>query len=277
MNRQKIPQHPLLNKSGQKVRFDIQDWGNASSYDFLKAHRHSFHEVLVFEKGKAQHDIDFTTYAGKTGQIHFVASDNVHLLIREENSKGFSILFTDDYFSDDIIGQLPFYSSNPFIQLDNRSFKTFLELATLLRTEIDNSSALSERLINAYANTLMLLLLKSNSKDFQIANNQSEHILHFKKFIKEKYKQHLTVGQYAELICISSKHLIELCKTQTGKTPMKLIQEHVISEAKRLFYHTKMTVKEVAYELNFDTPASFSKYFKSATGHAPAIYRKSER
>jgi AraC family transcriptional activator of pobA len=277
MNKKKIPQHPLLNKSGQKVRFDIQDWENASSYDFLKAHRHSFHEVLIFEKGKAQHDIDFATFEGKAGHIHFVASENVHLLVREENSKGFSILFTDDYFSKDIIEQLPFYSPQPVIQLDKTSFKSFLQLVNLVKMEFNNTSSLSEKLIHSYSYALMLLLLKSNPNDFQVGNNQTEYIQQFKKLIKENYKQHYTVEKYAELISISPKHLIELCKTQTGKTPLKLIQEHVISEAKRLFYHTKMTVKEVAYELNFDTPASFSKYFKSATGHSPSIYRKEDK
>ncbi len=279
MNKQKISQHPLLNKSGQKVRFDIQDWGNVSTYDFLKAHRHFFHEILVFEKGKAQHDIDFKTFEGKKGQIHFVHSDNVHLLVRAENSQGFSILFTADYFNGEIIEQLPFYSTKPFRQLDKPTFKTFLQLVKLIREETDGQSVVSDKLIYCYANSLMLLLLKNtaDSTGCQKSNYQTEYIQTFRKLIKENFKQHFTVEKYAELTGISPKHLIDLCKTQTGKTPLKLIQEHIIIEAKRLFYYTKKTIKEVAYELHFDTPASFSKYFKSATGHAPSIYRKKGR
>lgn len=279
MNKQKIPQHPLLSTSGKKVRFDIQDWGSVSNYNYLKAHRHSFYEILVFEKGKAQHDIDFSTYEGKPGQIHFVASDNVHLLLRSENSKGFSILFTLEYFGSEIVEKLPFYSTNPVVHLDKSTFVTFLQLVKFIRDEAKNPSVTSDKLIHSFANSLMLLLLKfaPDPKGDNNSTNQTEHIQTFKKLIKENYLQHFTVEKYAELTGISSKHLIDICKTQTGKTPLKLIQEHVISEAKRLFYHTRMTVKDVAYELNFDTPASFSKYFKSATGHSPSIYRKEDR
>lgn len=279
MNKQKIPQYPLVNQSGQKVRFDIQEWGNVSTYDFVKAHRHSFHEILVFEKGEALHDIDFQTFEGKKGQIHFVHSDNVHHLVRAKNSQGFSILFTADYFSGEIIEQLPFYSVKPFMQLDKSTFKTFLQLVKFIRKEMDARSAVSEKLIGSYANSMMLLLLKdtADSGNRQASNYQATYVQTFKKLVKENFNQRLTVEKYAELIGISPKHLIELCKTHTGKTPLKLIQEHTIVEAKRLFYYTQKTVKEVAYELQFDSPASFSKYFKSVTGQAPSLYRKKDR
>lgn len=276
MNSQRIPQHPLLSKSGQAVRFDIRDWGQWSAYDHQLPHRHSFHEILFFTAGNASHEIDFATYQGTAGQIHFVASDNVHLLSREQNCQGFSILFSVDYFSEALIGQLPFYSARPFVQPEEQTFRTIIGLVDLIRVERVTSSIVSNQLVHAYAEAMILLLVKSmiNLEEPKGASHSTEYILTFRKLIKENYKQHFTVEKYAELICISPKHLTELCKTETGKTPLKLIREQVISEAKRLFYHTKMSVKEVAYSLNFETPAGFSKYFKAATGHAPSFYKR---
>ena len=84
----------------------------------------------------------------------------------------------------------------------------------------------------------------------------------------------MNVNDYAERLHISPKHLIDLCKKNTGKTPLQLIKEYTVAEAKRLLYNTGLTIKEVAYELNFDDPANFSKYFKSVCGYSPANYRR---
>lgn len=278
MNTVTIPRHPLRNKAGHQVRFDIQDWGEAATYDFLKAHRHSFCEILVFEKGKAQHDIDFSLFSAGPKQVHFVASDSVHLLVREADSKGYSILFTPDYFDSDLLAALPFTTTTPFLKLSNVDFKTFRDTVLLIRKEIDNQGLLSEKIVHNLACSLMLLLARLSSQQaVQLQSSQSEYIQQFKRLIKEHYKQHYKVEQYAELLHISAKHLIACCKSDTGKTPLKHIHEQVTGEAKRLFYYTRMTVKEVAYALNFDTPAGFSKYFKSVTGHSPSVYRREER
>lgn len=276
MTQDKIPQHHLLHPSGKHISFDIQDWGNDSNYDYLQAHRHHFYEILVFAEGTAQHDIDFYTFSAQSGQLHFVSSDNVHLLIRDKLSIGFSIVFTADYFAQEVILQLPFLSSQPFLHLTSSEFEQTQIIIQLIRNELNTFNKPSDALQHALANSLMLLLVKIASQQLAevTPSNQSEHLRHFKRLIAEHYKQHWSVEKYASLISISPKHLIDICNKQTGKTPLKLIQEQVISEAKRFLYHTKMTVKEIGYELNFDNPASFSKYFKSATGYSPLIYRQ---
>lgn len=279
MPKEKIPQHPLLNHQQQEVRFDIQDWGAPSNYDFLSAHRHHFYEILVFEKGKAQHDIDFSTHHAVAGTVHFVASENVHVLVRAKDSQGFSIVFTPDYFDAALLGSLPFNSASPAIQLSRPAFGKVLQVVRLLREEFSQSATQSGPLIHALATSLLLLLAKGSAgaQTTTPATHAGDHLQRFRQLVKEKYKSHLTVAEYAGIIGLTPKHLIELCKAQTGQTPLKIIREQVVSEAKRLFYHTRLSVKEVAYELGFDDPASFSKYFKLATGHAPALYRKAAR
>lgn len=85
IDKPKIPQFNLQNDTGQFVDFHIMLWGNKEqNYDFEKPHRHNFNEVLFFNQGGGTHDIDFTTYQIQNQSIHFVASDNVHLVLREK-------------------------------------------------------------------------------------------------------------------------------------------------------------------------------------------------
>lgn len=80
------------------------------------------------------------------------------------------------------------------------------------------------------------------------------------------------VQDYAEILCVSDKHLNEIVKRQTGKSASTLIYRQLITEAKRLL-NSGLTVKEVGFELKFDDPAHFSKFFKTQTGSSPSDFR----
>jgi len=271
-----IPQHPLRNKAGEAVAFDWLTWGTVHNYDFLKAHRHQFHEIFFFESGVARHDIDFQTYDALPGAIHFVASDNVHLVLREPGSTGFSLMFTTDYFSDELIAQLPFSKSSPVLQLETEDFQTVNALAQSIRREHESGAPLSDKIVKSLMEALMLQLVRIYQQKTHLppASGLPEHLQTFRQLVREQYREHVSVEAYADTMGITAKHLIDLCKKHLGKTPLKFIQEYTVCEAKRLLFHTNSSIKEIAYALNFDDPANFSKYFKANTGYTPATYRK---
>ena len=55
----------------------------------------------------------------------------------------------------------------------------------------------------------------------------------------------------------------------------EFIQKRLLLESKRLLYYSRLTVKEVAYELNFKEPAHFSNFFKKETGDYPLNFLNS--
>lgn len=274
-----IPQHELRNSKGEVVNFDLIQWGTVQNYNYERPHRHHFHEILVFENGGGRHDIDFDTYTAHAGSVHFVGCDSVHMLLRDKESAGYSLLFTADYLPTLLIEQLPFSKTKPVLQLDTDVFDKVRQITNQIKAELESNEPHKARMIQLLMESLLLCLLRIYSDE----NNREEqavlpsHISQFRQLIKQRYKEHLSVEGYASLLNISAKHLIDICKKHTGKTPLKQIQDHMASEAKKLLYHTPLSVKEVAYELNFDEPANFSKYFKAATGYTPAEYRKGIR
>lgn len=274
--RQPIPQHDLLSEAGATLEFGLAEWGSASKYNFETAHRHNFHELLIFEKGGGRHDIDFRTYEAKKGAVHFVASDNVHLMMRDKDSKGISFQFTTDYFPQELIAQLPFSKTTQVLQLSSAEFRHVSNISKQIREEYAAGKPYYERIIRSHMQALMLFLLRiyQDHNPEMDMSTLPEHLISFMQLIKERCTEHLTVEQYAEKLNISAKHLIDLSKKHTGKTPLQHIREYMITEAKRLLYNTALSVKEIAYKLNFDEPANFSKYFKSVSGYTPLAYRK---
>ncbi len=53
----------------------------------------------------------------------------------------------------------------------------------------------------------------------------------------------------------------------------EIINGQIVAEAKRFLQFSSNTVKEIAYELNFNTPEQFSHFFKKNTTMSPADYR----
>ena len=273
-----IPQHALRNGSGQLVDFDLVRWGQVQGYDFHHAHRHAFHEMLFFEQGGGRHDIDFNTYTAETGAVHFVASDNVHLLLRDVGSAGYSILFTEDYLPGGLVELLPFSKAVPVLELDGEEFGRVNGLAKEIGAELAHPGMYSDRMIRTLMETLVLHLVRVHQRVRPVVEEGLPgHVVAFKQLVRQGGGPHDTVEAYAGRLGISTKHLIELCKRHTGKTPLKLIQEHVVAEAKKQLFHTDLSVKEIAYGLHFDEPGNFSKYFKALTGYTPVAYRRGIR
>ena len=72
----------------------------------------------------------------------------------------------------------------------------------------------------------------------------------------------------------SPKTLSNLFSKNNGPSPLQVIKARIIQEAKRLLQYTDNSTKEIAYELGFDDPASFSRFFKDNVGESPTNYKK---
>ncbi|UFH57838.1 AraC family transcriptional regulator [Spirosoma sp. KNUC1025] len=84
-----------------------------------------------------------------------------------------------------------------------------------------------------------------------------------------------TVGYMANQLSLSPTYLSNLLKTLTGQSPQQHIHERLINQAKELLSTSRLSVSEIAYELGFGHPQSFSKLFKSKTSSSPLEFRHS--
>ncbi|MBU2940803.1 AraC family transcriptional regulator [Lacinutrix sp. C3R15] len=84
-----------------------------------------------------------------------------------------------------------------------------------------------------------------------------------------------TVIQIANDLNLSPNYLSSLLKINSGQSTQQHIQNKIIEKAKEKLSTTELSVSEIAFELGFEYPASFSKLFKSKTNVSPIAFRQS--
>ncbi|WPR73981.1 helix-turn-helix transcriptional regulator [Algoriphagus sp. NG3] len=84
-----------------------------------------------------------------------------------------------------------------------------------------------------------------------------------------------TVQFVADSLNVSPNYLSSSLKSFTGQSTQSYIHEKLIEKAKERLSTTALSVSEIAYELGFEHPQSFSKLFKSKTNLSPLAFRQS--
>jgi AraC-like DNA-binding protein len=84
-------------------------------------------------------------------------------------------------------------------------------------------------------------------------------------------------SDYASKLNVSLGYLNESIKKATGSPVSYWIQQEILSEAKRLLYHSDVDVKQIASELGYTDYAYFSRFFRKASGMSPSAFRISSR
>ena len=110
-----------------------------------------------------------------------------------------------------------------------------------------------------------------------LLSKNSEHVdmINRARFIMRKeVESDLTVQQIAEQLGVSYSSFRKLFKEFTGVSPALYQQELKLQKAKELLSTTGISIKEIAYQLNFDSPDYFSSKFKNKVGCKPREYRE---
>ncbi|SNY94835.1 helix-turn-helix domain-containing protein [Flagellimonas pacifica] len=105
-------------------------------------------------------------------------------------------------------------------------------------------------------------------------NDQIDTIRKFNYLVDIHYRTKRKVSDYAEMLFKSPKTLSNLFSIYNQKSPQQIILDRLGLEAKRLIHFTDKQNQEIAFDLGFNDPAHFSRFFKKMTQMTPSEYRE---
>ena len=105
-------------------------------------------------------------------------------------------------------------------------------------------------------------------------SRENELYLQFMDDLQVYGSKERMVSFYADRCCVSPKYFSKMINLASGKTPIQLIKERVIVEAKVLLNSTDMSIQQIAEALNFPNDSFFCRYFKQEVKVSPMKYRE---
>ena len=87
----------------------------------------------------------------------------------------------------------------------------------------------------------------------------------------------LSVEELSRELGMSRVNLYKRLVAMTGKTPIEFIRVIRLKHAAKLLRETRMNISEVAYQVGFNNPKYFTKYFKEEFGMLPSVYQEKEK
>lgn len=84
-----------------------------------------------------------------------------------------------------------------------------------------------------------------------------------------------TVQQIADEVNVSASYLSDMLRSLVGLNSQQYIQNKIIDRSKVVLSTTNLSVSEIAYQLGFEHPQSFSRFFKNKVNMSPLEFRAS--
>lgn len=246
-------------------------------------HKHSFYQLVYFSKGAGSHSIDFVHFPVQAGQLYFMTPGQVHSWDFEGEMDGYIVNFSEPYLNELLanpryLDQFGFFSGvaqEQVINIVESEQGAIIQLLEAIVRESNSSASLKEDYVRTLLVQLFIVVSRQNIEAVNNAPNQYNTVLlrNFQKLIDLHYKEKKLTKEYAALLYVTPNHLNALCKDVTDRSAGELIRDRVLLEAKRLLVNARITIAQIATELQFVDNSYFSKFFKKYEGVTPEVFR----
>lgn len=168
-------------------------------------------------------------------------------------------------------------SMPPVITLCEKDIESFGAMFLILKEEFETRDHIQGEMLSSILKRLLIKstrLMKDEKQIAEIPKPQYDIVRQYHILVEQHFREKHRVADYAEMLFKSPKTLSNLFHKSGDISPLKVINERIILEAKRLLFYSDKNAEEIGYELGFSEPAHFSKFFKNLVGTPPSTFRK---
>ncbi len=283
-----IRQYHLHKNQPEKLQFEIyclNNYLNRNKGHADKPHVHSFYQIIWFSHGKGKHFVDFNEYTIVKNSLFFIPKGQIHYFDKNRY-EGYIIHFNEEFLADDINDIHVFlkytifnsFENEPFFRIPHSNTSDFLNLLSQMQREMDIPEGFAHKdylkhLLNLFLILVQRLGKRNNCKSLSMNNHHHVVYVRFRQLLETHYEKVHTVAGYAGLLNVSTKTLTNYTKEISHQTPLDIINERLVLEAKRLLSHSGLNINEIGFQLGFDDPSYFIKFFKRHTKKSPGEFR----
>ncbi|MET3025200.1 helix-turn-helix transcriptional regulator [Flavobacterium sp. UW10123] len=278
------PLHPMISLVDNKILAVKAETNNSFLLDFYKiSYKYSTNGKMGYGQGY---------YDFNEGGLMFTSPNQLIFTDNEEGAEyhGYTLFFHPDFIRNYPLGKnikkygFFSYDTNEALHLSDSEKTTILGLLNSIENELHTAiDEISQDVIVSYIDVLLNYSNRFYKRQFITRKTISNDLLlkvedtlndYFNK--AETLKKGLpTVEFLASQINVSSHYLSDMLRNLTGQNAQQHIHSKLIEKSKDFLMTTNLSVAEIAYQLGFEYPQSFSKLFKKKTNLTPLEFKNS--
>lgn len=283
------PLHPLIS-----LIEDNDAMGHSEIDEQLFDIRFSSELYSIMYKDKISGSLGYgrSTYDYQEGSLVFASPGQVLTSPKKEEiegKKGWTLLFHPDLIRKSSLGSAIdnysyfSYETNEALHLAPKEEAFILNLVYQIQEEYSqNIDQHSQLLIISNLELLLNYCMRYYDRQFYTRTNiNKDFVSQFEKTLKDYFKSNKveleglpSTNYFGQQLNMSTNYLSDMLKKETGKSIKEHIDSYIVDKAKSILLKSNKKVSQIAYDLGFDYPQSFTRLFKNKTGTSPAEYRK---
>ena len=278
--------------------FDTSDFGGTEDslyFDLVRLqdrqdiprafpHRHNYYHLLWMTRAEGTHMLDFEHFDVRDHSVFFVSPGQLHAWASSVRPQGYVINISAAFFVQmfpraDDIAQFPFFHlacDTPVMYLTPAEHDELLPLLQEIEREIQDRGEGRFDIVRSYLLVLLTRLRRLYPLTDAVRASGPSYALakRFMLLIESEYLKLTSIGQYAQALDVSERQLNEAVKSTVARTAGQVIQDRIVLQAKRLLCNSDLPIADIAYQLNFEDPAYFARFFKRHTQRTPGEFRR---
>lgn len=247
------------------------------SYLKKETYNTDYLEIVFFKKGRGHLILNHDKITISDNSIIFISPFQKREWNLDSEGLDFVVLvfqedFLNEFFSDKLFTYrlLYFYQLEyPLnMQIDAELIKRYYALLTEIKSELVKTRFDSVHIIRSLIYYLLQKLNREYTEKYNLSieKNQNNEAFQFKKLIEIHIKEKQRINDYTELLKVNRIALNKAVKEQFNVTASHLLKQRLLVEIKDYLIHSKLTVAEIAFQLNFSEPNHLMRFFKNQTG-----------
>lgn len=165
-----------------------------------------------------------------------------------------------------------------FVHMDETERHKVELLLDIFIDEFETADNIQKDMLQMLLKRLIILLTRQAKRQLidspLLTDANMDIIRNFNLLVEGYYRKEHGVQFYAGQLNKSPKTLANLFAMYNHKSPLAVIQQRIVLEAKRLLLYTDKSAKEIAFYLGFEDAAYFSNFFKKQAGQSPQDFRR---
>lgn len=256
-----------------RARASLHNWE-------IRPHRHpTLHQFLLLSEGVARLDTEGRLERLTAPCLVVVPATVVHGFTFDPGADGFVLTVADRFLADCVER-----GSEP-LPYPNKAWAWSLAGArdeALLRSALEFLHAelpwRDRGKLRATSACLELVLIATARRVTQTASTTASPsrvlVAKFKALVNSRAPEGWSVQDYARALGVSLDQLNRSCRTAAGRSPLQIVHDHILAEAKRGLIYTTMSVQGVGFSLGFADPAYFTRFFAKREGCSPSQFKR---